>query len=49
MTMPARTVGNKTFLAGGSGLCSLFFDGTHYEKSPAARPRARMTMQLVRM
>jgi hypothetical protein len=33
MTMPARTVGNKTFLAGGSGLCSLFFDGTHYEKS----------------
>jgi hypothetical protein len=47
--MPARAVGNKAFQAGGSGLCSLFFDGAHYEKSPAATPRARMTMQLVRM
>jgi hypothetical protein len=49
MAMPARAVGNKAFKAGGSGLRSLFFDSTHYEKSPVAAPKVRMTMQLVRM
>ena len=33
MAMPARAVGDKTFKAGGSGFCSLFFQGAHYEKS----------------
>jgi hypothetical protein len=48
MAMPARAVGDKTFKAGGSGLCGLFFEGTHYEKSLEATPRARMTMQLAK-
>jgi hypothetical protein len=49
MTVLARTIGDKTFEAGGSGLCSLFFETTHYEKSLEATPRARMTMQPARM
>ena len=49
MAMPARTVSNKTSKAGGSGLSSLLFEGTHYERSPEATPRASITMQLARM
>jgi hypothetical protein len=49
MAMAARAIGDKTFKAGGSGLCSLFFEGTHYEKSPEATKRERMTMQPARM
>jgi hypothetical protein len=49
MAMPARAVCDKTFEAGGSGRCSLLFEGTHYEKSIEAMPGARMTMQPARM
>jgi hypothetical protein len=46
MAMPARAVGNKAFKAGSSGVRSLFFDGAHYEKSPAALATATRAMQL---
>jgi hypothetical protein len=41
--------GHEVSKASGTSRSDLFFEGAHYEKSPEAMPRARMTAQPAKM
>jgi hypothetical protein len=51
LKMATRTwaISDKAFEASGTSRSGLFFEGAHYEKSPEAMPRARMTAQPAKM
>jgi hypothetical protein len=49
MAMPTSAISDKPFEASSTSRSGLFFEGAHYEKSPEAMPRARMTTQPAKM
>jgi hypothetical protein len=49
MSVLTGSISQKTFEASGASGGGLFFDGSHCDKSIAARPKARIAMQAPRM